>query len=472
LGRIDGQVKLRGFRVELGEIEAVLSQHPAVREAVVLAREDTPGDKRLVAYVVPGVRDQGSGIGDPHVESSAFSVQPSALRTFLAKQLPEHMLPAAFVTLDALPLTPSGKVDRRALPAPAPIEPRMDLSAPRSPTERRLATIWAETLGLEQVGVDDNFFDLGGHSLLGIQLLARVREQLDIQLSVRTFFETPTIAGLAALIDQRAPVSAGAWSPLAPLQTHGDQPALFCIHPVGGSVFCYVELTRQLGANQPVYGLEARGLEVDQAPLPTIAAMAAAYIAALRTVQPRGPYRLLGWSMGGTVAFEMAQQLRAQGESVALLALLDTLAPRPDGSAYDDADLAAQFVADVLALQSQDAPAPPPELRSAPIDRQLAWLAETGGSATPGEAEIARRFEVFKTNARAAASYDARRFDGDLQLFVAQESPDPSAQWRRLIAGRLDRWTIPGDHYTILRAPNVALLASALRRLIEGAHGG
>jgi acyl carrier protein len=193
---MDHQVKLRGFRIELGEIEAVLSAHPQVQETVLLVQQDTPSDERLVAYVVPLAATAADAFDPP-----AFSAE---LRTYLKQRLPGYMLPAAFVTLDALPLTPNGKVDRRALPAPERNHTgqQTTFEAPRTPTEERLAGIWAEILGLEQVGVQDDFFDLGGHSLLATQVVSRVRVAFQVELPLQDFFETPTVAGLAQLIEQ------------------------------------------------------------------------------------------------------------------------------------------------------------------------------------------------------------------------------------------------------------------------------
>jgi acyl carrier protein len=186
LGRRDHQVKLRGYRIELGEIEAVLSEHPAVPEAVALVLEETPGEQRLVAYVV-----------------SPQGVTPSELRQHLKQTLPEYMVPAHFVMLDALPLTPSGKVDRRALPVPEGSQPQVETEfvAPQTPTEEQLAKIWQEVLGLDQVGIQDNFFELGGHSLLAMQVLSRVCDHFEMELPLARLFETPTIAGLTELIE-------------------------------------------------------------------------------------------------------------------------------------------------------------------------------------------------------------------------------------------------------------------------------
>jgi amino acid adenylation domain-containing protein len=206
LGRIDQQIKLRGFRIELGEIEAALQQHPDVQEAIVLLRTDQPDDPRLTAYVVPGVRGQGSGVSEEE-HASSFSLQPSAVRAFLAQRLPEYMIPAAFVLLDALPLTPNGKIDRKALPAPEqsrtlPSEPFV---APRTALEEALSQFWIEVLGVERVGVFDSFFELGGHSLLATQIASRVQQVLRVEMPIQQLFEVPTIAGLAQIIRANEP---------------------------------------------------------------------------------------------------------------------------------------------------------------------------------------------------------------------------------------------------------------------------
>jgi acyl carrier protein len=210
LGRVDQQVKVRGFRIELGEIESMLRQHPAVREGVVLAREDVSGDKRLVAYVVPNNGRQTKTDETPGQASSTVA-QPASLvgemKGFLKQHLPEYMLPSIFVVLDALPLSPSGKVDRRALPAPDSARPDLEraYAAPRTPTEETLAAICAELLAIDQVGIYDNFFDLGGHSLLATQFISRLRDSFHVELALRSLFETPTVAELARKIDEALP---------------------------------------------------------------------------------------------------------------------------------------------------------------------------------------------------------------------------------------------------------------------------
>ncbi|HEY0409314.1 MAG TPA: non-ribosomal peptide synthetase, partial [Candidatus Dormibacteraeota bacterium] len=329
LGRTDQQLKIRGFRVEPGEIESVLAAHPRGREAAVVARQ-APGTaaRRLVAYVVT----QGE------------AVSAAELRSQVRERLPEYMVPSAFHFLEALPLTPSGKVNRRALPEldAAAGEEAGAATLPRTPLEEELAAIWRQVLDVERVGVHDSFFDLGGHSLLAVRLLARIRRQLGRDLPLASLFASPTIEHLAALLGGGEGPAAS--TPMVALQTAGTRRPLFLVHPVGGSVFCYTELARALGPDQPVYGLQAP----EEGPAPaSLEEMAERYLAALRAVQPEGPYRLGGWSLGGVVAFEMARQLAARGEAVEQLAVLDVLAPGRGGDAVDEGTLRAWFARDL-----------------------------------------------------------------------------------------------------------------------------
>ena len=249
------------------------------------------------------------------------------LRRFLKDKLPEYMVPAVVVLLEALPVTPNGKVDRRALPAPDRSRPELEKAfvAPRDDLELQLAQIWEEVLGVRPVGVTDNFFELGGHSLLAVRLFALIEKRLGKKLPLTAVFQGATVEHLADLLRQQA--TPGPQSSLVAIQPGGSKRPLFLVHPAGGQVFPYVHLAQFLGPDQPCYGLQARGLEDGQDPHTRIEDMAAYYIQAMQTVQPTGPYLLGGWSMGGVVAFEMAQQLHAQGQRVALLALLDGRIP-------------------------------------------------------------------------------------------------------------------------------------------------
>ncbi|HLO02368.1 MAG TPA: amino acid adenylation domain-containing protein, partial [Symbiobacteriaceae bacterium] len=304
VGRSDNQVKIRGFRVELGEIEAVLLQHPAVHDAVVLARQDLPGEKRLAAYVVPA--------GD----------EPTAtdLRSFLTERLPAYMVPAHYVCLEHLPLMPNGKVDRRALPMPTGALAGLSRAfvAPRDWLELELVQVWEAVLGVAPISVTDNFFALGGHSLTAVRLVSRMQAVLGPRITVSALFKAPTVAELAAHSRQQGTAP----SVLVPIQPDGTQPPLFFVHPVGGGVACYQPLAQALGLEQPLYGLQSPGLSGEACD--QIESLAATYLEAMRSVQPAGPYQLGGWSLGGLIAYEMARQLTAAGEAVALIALVDT----------------------------------------------------------------------------------------------------------------------------------------------------
>jgi surfactin family lipopeptide synthetase C len=334
LGRIDQQVKIRGFRIELGEIESVLGQHEVVREVVVMAREDVPGDKRLVAYIVP------EGEQTPSV---------SVLRQYLKEKLPEYMVPNAYVLLEKFPLSQNGKVDRRSLPTPEHTRPELEETyiAPRTPVEQSLSEIWADVLGVERVGVNDNFFELGGYSLLAVRLFVRIRKWSGIDLPLATLFKSPTVRALAELIDPSsgtAPISRETmseitspvqqWRSLVPIQPEGKHPPVFLVHAIGGNVLNYLPLLHYLGPDQPVYGLQARGLDGVLSPHSSMKEMASHYIAEIRSVQSSGPYFLGGASFGGTVALEIAQQLTEQGEKVALLVLFDSVGPGAHGYRY------------------------------------------------------------------------------------------------------------------------------------------
>ncbi len=475
LGRRDHQVKIRGFRIEPGEIEAVLSRHPAVAKAVVVAHADANGNLRLVAYIVPR---EGHAAADtvPSAERQAPSAQfQSALRAFLHEHLPPYMLPAVFVLLTELPLTPSGKVDRRALPAPdtQPVAASEHLVAPRDMLELQLVRIWEEVLGVQPLGVLDSFFDLGGHSLLVVRLMARIQQQFGRRLPLASLFQRPTIEHLAQELRQQ-PV-ARPWSPLVGLQPNGSQQPFFCVHPGAGTVLCYTELARQLGNDQPFYALQAAGLEGEQPPCTSVEAMAARYVAALRTVQADGPYRLGGWSFGGVVAFAMAQQLQDAGQMVERLLLLDSWAPTGDIDVVDvdEAALLLWFMRDLGRLHGKELALSRAELQQLAPDEQLSHVLEQARTlriVPPdiGLPELGQALAVFQANMQALRDYQPRTYAGDVLLYRAAEYPatassDPTLGWGRLVLGELRVQTIPGDHYSIVRRPQVETLAACLR---------
>ena len=348
-GRNDHQVKVRGFRIELGEIEARLREHPNLREAVVLACEDATGDKRLVAYVIAGE-----------------TLAPKTLREHMGALLPEYMVPAAYVQLDAWPLTPNGKLDRRALPMPhADAHVTRPYEPPRGEIEQMLAELWCEQFQLERVGRHDNFFDLGGHSLLALQMLSRASARLQRELPVRLVFTAQTIAALAREIGNP---HAGQMSTLVPIRRSGSLEPLFIVHAGDGEVGYAFDLAPHLTPERPLHALAAIGFADGEVPLADVAAMASVHVRAMRGVQPLGPYHVVGWSAGGTIAYEIAAQLLEQGERVGFVGVIDTLSDYSGGQeSHGRAPTEAQFLADFVREELDDH-----------VADQLAGLAERG----------------------------------------------------------------------------------------------
>ena len=312
LGRIDHQVKVRGFRIELGEIESVLGEYAEVKQCVVMARQDSPGETRVVAYVVPH---------EGHV------LQPGRIRRSLREQLPDYMVPAAVVQLNTLPLTPNGKVNRLALPPPGDEAPD-ELTAtvrPRNRLELQLAAIWEQVLGVTPIGVRDNFFELGGHSLLALQIFGAIEQTFGQRLPMSLLLQAPTIELLAETLSLKGCTIP--WDSLVAIQPRGTRPPIFVVPGVGGNVLVFARLAKQLGQEQPVYGLQARGLDGEARPFTRVEEMAAHYVQEIRGVRPRGPYFIGGTCTGGVVAYEMAQQLVGQGERV-ILAMMESWHPR------------------------------------------------------------------------------------------------------------------------------------------------
>ncbi|MCP4656947.1 MAG: AMP-binding protein, partial [bacterium] len=399
LGRLDHQVKVRGFRIELGEIEAVLSRSPSVRECAVLVREESSGDLQLVAYLAAAP------------ESAADAQE---LRRLVEEKLPGYMVPSAFVFLDALPLTPNRKVDRSALARlglPRPDQRAADLqqtpAEPRDALELRLTRIWEELLGIEPVGIRSDFFRLGGHSLLAVRLIARIRRHFGRDLPLTVLFQNSTVERLAGILRQQpGEMRRGA---LVAIQPQGSRPPFFCVHPVGGDVVCYGELARRLGPDQPFYGLQVPDREGELF-LTSIEEMAEHYVEALREVEPQGPYRLGGWSMGGLVAYEMARRLAARDQRVERLVLIDSRTPAADRDGVAEVDertLALLFARDLGDLFGVSLMVSTEELQALETAEEvLGFLYEKMQTAriVPSDLElsqIVRLFAMFQTNHQA-----------------------------------------------------------------------
>ncbi|MCY1042404.1 amino acid adenylation domain-containing protein, partial [Corallococcus sp. bb12-1] len=454
LGRIDFQVKLRGFRIELGEIEAVLQLHPDVDQTLVMVREDAPGHHVLTAYFT----------------AKATRPEASALRAFLQQRLPEYMVPAAFVALASFPLTPNGKRDRKALPAPerTGLTASARFVAPRDALELELTRIWEDVLQTRPLSVTSDFFELGGHSLLAVRLMSRIRTGLRRDLPLATLFQAPTVERLAALLRQQpAP-----FSPLVPIQSEGTRRPFFCVHPVGGNVLAYAELAKALGPDQPFYGLQSQGLDGAQPPLERVEEMAASYLAAVRGVQPHGPYRLGGWSMGGLVAYEMARQLQALGETTEVLALIEPSPAQASAEAADAEDpqaLALRFVGDYAGLVNREAWTMDFTESEPGVESVLERLRAAGQSAgllapETGAAQVRTLFDVFTSNLRAMRRYEPGPFTGPLVVLRASERPpsDPLDRGWKAQVPHAQIQEVQGDHYSLLRAEHVQHVAAHL----------
>ncbi|WP_203794760.1 non-ribosomal peptide synthetase, partial [Actinoplanes derwentensis] len=453
LGRTDGQVKVRGFRIELGEIESALVGCPGVGAAVVTVREDVPGDKRLIAYVVP---------------DGSESVGVGTLRACLKRLLPEHMVPGGYVVLDTLPLNTSGKVDRRALPAPAAGRPELDAeyAVPRTAAESALAEVWADVLGIEKVGIHDNFFDLGGHSILSIQVVHRARRH-GLHLSPRMIFQAPTIAGIlggdgpAGPRDDRAGV-------LVELGGPPTARTLYCLHENTGAVQGYRDVAAALAeTGLRVVGVEASFAGADNSWREDLTAMAAAYWELIRAETPTGPYLIAGWSFGSALAFAVARQIEESGQSVELLIALDGSLPtalsRPV-YARDESDVSA-LLARVRTTTTDRWPA----LAGSPEFAGAVRRAELPASLlTLGRDEMAEQLEIRRVHDRAYARYAPSPLDAPVLVLQARDSDWPFSLgevWTGY-AGTVDLQMVDGDHYTLLTGANAVAAADRINAAI------
>ena len=477
LGRRDHQVKLRGYRIELGEIEAALGRCPGVREKAVLVDQTAAGDKRLLAFVVA----DGEGLS------------PEAILERLRAALPEPMVPSFVIPLPELPVSSTGKVDRRALARlaagleTAPSRRRGAVAPPRTRLEGELVAIWEELLGVAPIGIEDSFFEAGGHSLLAVRLIAQIRGRLGRDLPLAALFEEPTVAHLA----RRLEAGAGPrWVSLVPLQPQGAALPLFCVHPIGGEVLCYQPLVQRLGPGQPFYALQAPALaDAGGASHASIEQMAALYLSEIRALQPRGPYLLGGLSFGGVVAFEMAQQLTRAGEEVPLVLLLDTAVPagHDDPPPVDPAALIAGLSREQARQHGHDLALTAEELAGLPLDEQLARaLAELRALGVVGDEidlPLFRHFITgYGTRRDAVERYRALPYPGRLAMFRSSEvdgellagSPpewqrnfaDPTYGWGPLAGGGVEVFRVPGYHETMVMEPNVRELARLIHALL------
>jgi amino acid adenylation domain-containing protein len=464
LGRLDAQVKIRGHRIEPGEIETVLARQRGVREARVVVREDTPGHKRLVAYVV------GDAVGN-------------TLRAQLQNHLPGYMVPAAVVVLSRLPLTVNGKLDVRALPRPASDDSDSKIEQPKSFVEAQLIHIWEELLGVEVRTPTQSFFDLGGDSFLAVQLLERIKQRLHCDLPVTTLFTGATVRQMANAIAKRQQSGPHAPSPVALLQPSGSHPPLFCVHAASGKAIVYIDLVRHLGADRPIFGLEDLG-----DPSRPVTQVASEYVDAIQSVRPDGPYYLAGWSFGGVVAYEMASLLERQGHTISFVGLIDTWEPALEQRmATDEVDVLIGLGRELAHLARQEFSIARADLE--PLDeeqrisRLLSALHARGILLRAGPKAIRDLYELPRARAASTRGCTLGQLSAVVTLFRTTKNNRVDLEpifagleagekwtlgWSR-VSSRVNVHTVAGEHDTMCQEPYVRVLAQRMRQVLAEA---
>ncbi|MGD9488072.1 MAG: amino acid adenylation domain-containing protein [Calditrichaceae bacterium] len=456
LDRIDNQIKIRGFRIELGEIESLLRKVPGVTDSAVIVREDSPGDKRLTAYII--IKD-----------NSDISTQQ--IRNALKNDLPEFMIPGALIRLEKFPLLPNGKVNRKALPSPELDEIRIDEDhiAPRGSIELKLVRIWREILNIPIVGITDNFFDLGGHSLLAIRVIDKIQQEFDREIPLVSLFSDPTIENLAKLLTQE--VKSDNFNPLVELKKGTASEPVYFIHPTGGSAHWYIQLAELLHTRRPVYGIQARGFDGKLDLHTTIESMASYYVDAVRRQQPEGPYFLAGWSFGVIVAFEMGRQFSEMNQEVGFLGILDSGPYIPhQEEPKDDSELLQKMFSSHFELDAE-------MLREMEYDEQLKFVLKIAKKEKVLPRFIRQnQFKLYvhinKIQTGAWRKYKPLNFNGKITLFRADENRDydnlpDDLGWKKYAGKGVDIINVPGDHITMMTKPNVKILAEKIGLLLD-----
>jgi thioesterase domain-containing protein/acyl carrier protein len=469
LGRTDQQIKLRGFRIELGEIESVLRRQGNIADAVATKGLDGAGEDAILAYVV--LRgDSGSRADDAVIE----------LRAKLSSALPAYMIPSSITLLDALPRTPNGKIDRRALPAPALISlQRSESAVSLNAVERRLSEIWASLLGVEHIGATEDFFELGGHSLLAARLIARIESEFGKRFSLVTLFRAPTIKAQAKLLEHGDPREF-VFRQVVRVHPNGSKLPLIAINNTG---VYYYNLAKSLGPDYPLLALQLFDPSLPQRMLPkTLEQIAAEYVGLIRQYQPTGPYQLIGWCVGGILAFEIACQLRQSGQEVSLLALIDTWvpgymkrAPRWRAMLADYSYRCQLIWADWIKVMSGTS-----GMRQFLANRTLIKkIRHWYGSSAVDELSAAASQEEGKSDAErydqwllgyleeTAQQYQAKPYDGKVTLLCSASEPrglflDPKMGWGAYAAGGVEVDIIEGDHFSIFHDPGIGQMARSL----------
>lgn len=465
-GRVDDQVKIRGIRVEPLEISALLEQHPAVAASAVVARRNAAGEMELDAYYVMA----RANLNNTQTTEPQMRAQ---LRSYLRARLPAALVPNGPLLLPELPLTPNHKLDRRQLPPIVPLRDSPSGQAPSSAVEVQMLQIWEEVLEKSDLGVNDDFFDVGGHSLLALRLVLLIEQRMGVKIPLAELFKSATIAHLAEVAQTRETGDG-----LVPLWLRGEGPPLWIVHTGGGMLWNYQPLVRALAADFPIYGFEAKGLFDGAKPQDSIAEMASSFIQNMRHNQPQGPYRLAGHSFGGLVAWEMACQLQAAGEEVSGVYLFDSSSTRPDDAWHADHSAARVAARDLAAavqvyarFTQSDLSLEEEALSDLPLQEQLGRAADVM-AASIGSKPAARQLvegllRVSNSHRAARLAYHPGRHTAPVVLFQAEgdrkADPDWAQFWRETAGGAFETQVVPGDHVTMMAQPHVEILAQALK---------
>ncbi|MBN2549958.1 MAG: amino acid adenylation domain-containing protein [Anaerolineales bacterium] len=475
LGRKDSQIKIRGYRVDTAEIEAVLEQHPGIRDVAVIARPSqlSPDENQLVAYVVTQSRPAPT---------------KKELIGFVARVLPDYMVPSLMVFMDSLPLTSTGKVNHQSLPAPEELgqAKESEYIAPRNDLEKQLVSIWEKVLKKHPIGIREDYFELGGSSLSAAQLFTQIEKTLHKKLPLSTLFQAPTIEKQAELLQHGN--WAPEWSSLVGLQTSGSKPPIFLAAPVGGNVLSYHDLLMHLPPDQPCYGLQAVGLDGIQVPQKNVGEIVDHYIKEVLTVQPEGPYYLAGSSFGGIVAYEMAQKLHDMGKQIALVIMFDAYGPNYPNRLPSTSRLHRRVFKYLrridthlsnLAYTNWKGRMAYIRVKGKKLVTRLSrWFRERVDQIIhplPRELKKIKTVHMGAAKKRNRHMREMRRFGGRLVLFRATKQPmgiypDPTLGWGKVVGEAIEVYEIPGHHTSIIYEPRVHSLADIINRILAEAQ--
>lgn len=470
LGRIDAQVKIRGYRIETGEIEYQLAKLPNIKESVVIARADNIGVDKLVAFVVVDYNDEALNTSD----------QVKSWKEDLKNSLPDYMVPDNFIIVPAMPLTPNGKVDKKALAkhGESITVDGDEYIAPRTDIEKLIADIWIEYLGVKKVGVHDNFFELGGHSLIAVQVMTRIEKETGKRLPLASLFDCSTVEKLAQLLELGGKFIT--WDSLVPIKPKGNKMPLYMVHGAGLNVLLFNTLAMGLSPEQPVYGLQAKGLDGIDEPLGNIEEIAKHYIDSIMSQNPDGPYALAGYSFGGIIAFEMARQLEALGKEVKMLAMFDTYAYR--STHYDPTMVkllkkGRYFLKRVLyTFKFTNGFKYTVIERSTNIKRRIIrtyWKLRYGKNQTRAGI-FGYSNKVDEMNEYAEKHYQLKPYNIAVEVFRAENrtfylDDFETMGWKPYALKGINIHNIPGEHNTIFRAPNDKIFAKILQKCLDDA---